>query len=212
MKISTSILNTKDKYNSVIELNNTDTNYIHLDIMDGIFVSNKEFTIEEINKISLITKKPLDVHLMVSDPLKYINNIKNFSNINNITFHIEINQDISKIISTIKKLNIKCGIAINPSTQIDKIIPYLKDIDIVLIMSVNPGYGGQEFIDITRKIKEISKYNKQNSFIIEVDGGINNLNIKRIKEAGATTVVVGSFITNGNYEERIKMLKQSIYK
>lgn len=210
MKISTSILNAKDKYNSVIELNNTDTNYIHLDIMDGIFVSNKEFTIEEINKISLITKKPLDVHLMVSDPLKYINNIKNFSNINNITFHIEINQDISKIISTIKKLNIKCGIAINPNTLIDKIIPYLKDIDIVLIMSVNPGYGGQEFIDITRKIKEISKYNKQNSFIIEVDGGINNLNIKRIKEAGATTVVVGSFITNGNYEERIKMLKQSL--
>ena len=178
--------------------------------MDGIFVSNKKFTIEEINKISLITKKPLDVHLMVSDPLKYINNIKNFSNINNITFHIEINQDISKIISTIKKLNIKCGIAINPSTQIDKIIPYLKNIDIVLIMSVNPGYGGQEFIDITHKIKEISKYNKQNSFIIEVDGGINNLNIKRIKEAGATTVVVGSFITNGNYEERIKMLKQSL--
>ena len=77
-------------------------------------------------------------------------------------------------------------------------------------MSVNPGYGGQEFIDITSKIKEISKYNKQNSFIIEVDGGINNLNIKRIKEAGATTVVVGSFITNGNYEERIKMLKQSL--
>ena len=210
MKISTSILNTKDKYNSIIQLNNTDTNYIHLDIMDGIFVSNKEFTIEEINKISLITKKPLDVHLMVSDPLKYINNIKNFSNINNITFHIEINQDISKIISTIKKLNIKCGIAINPSTQIDKIIPYLKNIDIVLIMSVNPGYGGQEFIDITSKIKEISKYNKQNSFIIEVDGGINNLNIKRIKEAGATTVVVGSFITNGNYEERIKILKQSL--
>ncbi len=210
MKISTSILNTKDKYNSVIQLNNTNTNYIHLDIMDGIFVSNKEFTIEEINKISLITKKPLDVHLMVSDPLKYINNIKNFSNINNITFHIEINQDISKIISTIKKLNIKCGIAINPSTQIDKIIPYLKNIDIVLIMSVNPGYGGQEFIDITSKIKEISKYNKQNSFIIEVDGGINNLNIKRIKEAGATTVVVGSFITNGNYEERIKILKQSL--
>lgn len=210
MKISTSILNTKDKYNSIIQLNNTDTNYIHLDIMDGIFVSNKKFTIEEINKISLITKKPLDVHLMVSDPLKYINNIKNFSNINNITFHIEINQDISKIISTIKKLNIKCGIAINPSTQIDKIIPYLKNIDIVLIMSVNPGYGGQEFIDITSKIKEISKYNKQNSFIIEVDGGINNLNIKRIKEAGATTVVVGSFITNGNYEERIKILKQSL--
>lgn len=210
MKISTSILNTKDKYNSIIELNNTDTNYIHLDIMDGIFVSNKKFTIEEINKISLITKKPLDVHLMVADPLKYINNIKNFSNINNITFHIEINQDISKIISTIKKLNIKCGIAINPSTQIDKIIPYLKNIDIVLIMSVNPGYGGQEFIDITHKIKEISKYNKQNSFIIEVDGGINNLNIKRIKEAGATTVVVGSFITNGNYEERIKILKQSL--
>lgn len=210
MKISTSILNTKDKYNSIIQLNNTDTNYIHLDIMDGIFVSNKKITIEEINKISLITKKPLDVHLMVSDPLKYINNIKNFSNINNITFHIEINQDISKIISTIKKLNIKCGIAINPSTQIDKIIPYLKNIDIVLIMSVNPGYGGQEFIDITHKIKEISKYNKQNSFIIEVDGGINNLNIKRIKEAGATTFVVGSFITNGNYEERIKILKQSL--
>lgn len=210
MKISTSILNTKDKYNSIIQLNNTDTNYIHLDIMDGIFVSNKKFTIEEINKISLITKKPLDVHLMVSDPLKYINNIKNFSNINNITFHIEIKQDISKIISTIKKLNIKCGIAINPSTQIDKIIPYLKNIDIVLIMSVNPGYGGQEFIDITSKITEISKYNKQNSFIIEVDGGINNLNIKRIKEAGATTVVVGSFITNGNYEERIKILKQSL--
>lgn len=210
MKISTSILSTKDKYNSVIELNNTDTNYIHLDIMDGVFVSNKEFTIEEIGKISLITKKPLDIHLMVSDPLKYINDIKNFSNINNITFHIEINQDISKIISTIKKLNIKCGIAINPSTQIDKIIPYLKDIDIVLIMSVNPGYGGQKFIDITPKIKELSKYNKQNSFIIEVDGGINNLNIKQIEEKGATTFVVGSFITNGNYEERIKILKQSL--
>ena len=212
MKISTSILSTKDKLDCIKKLNNTNTDYIHIDTMDGIFVKNTSLPIEEINLINKITKKRLDIHLMVENPIFYINNLNNM-NIEYITFHLELNQNINEIISNIKEKNYKVGISIKPNTKVKDLLPYLQKIDLVLIMSVEPGYGGQEFIPNTlNKIEELSKIIKENNYNIEieVDGGINDTNINSLINAGANIAVSGSFITNANnYQEQINKLKDT---
>lgn len=201
MEISTSILNAKNREEALIELNNTQTKYIHIDVMDGKFVKDTQFTIEEIIKLNELSNKELDIHLMVENPLSYINKLANL-NIKYITFHLEIEKDISEIINKIKKLGYKVGIAIKPNTDIDKLKPYLDIIDLILVMSVEPGKGGQKFIKETiTRIEKIKKYNK----IIEIDGGININTINLIYKADIA--VVGSFIINSNnYKETIKSL------
>lgn len=173
--------------------------------MDGNFVDNYQIPIEEILQLEKETKKKLDIHLMVNDPLKYITQLEN-KKIEYITFHIEIKQNINEIINQIKKLNYKVGIAINPTTNIETIIPYLNIIDLILIMSVEPGKGGQKFIESTiNKAIQLKKINKK--ITIEMDGGINNINIKNIKPY-IDIAVVGSYITNNNnYNEAINNLK-----
>lgn len=205
IKISTSILSSNNRELCIKELNNTNTDYIHIDIMDGVFVSNKQFTIKEVINLSKVSNKPLDVHLMVNNPIKYIKRIINLDNIEFITFHLEINKNIDKIIAYIKKHNKKCGIAIKPNTNITEIIKYLDNIDLILLMSVEPGYGGQEFIPNT--INRINELKKLTNKEIEVDGGINNININNIKDI-INIAVVGSYITNSNdYNKTINELK-----
>lgn len=216
MEISTSILNAKDRIECVKKLNKTATKYIHIDTMDGIFVPDKQLnTIEEINNISEISEKLLDIHLMVENPIEYIEKL-NDSNIEYITFHIEINQDIKTTISKIKEKGYKVGISLNPTTTIETITKYLSEIDLVLIMSVEPGKGGQEFIPETlNKIKELSKIIKENNYQtkIEVDGGIKDYNIKKIKESGADIAVVGSYITKSNNpQQKIDILIEQTKK
>ena len=205
MKISTTILNAKDRINSIKMLNNTDTDYIHIDVMDNIFVPNYQMPVNEVNEFLKITKKPFDIHLMVEDPETYIKSLDK-GNIDSITIHLEINKDINYLINLIKSYNYRVGIAIKMDTNIDLLDEYLDKIDFVLVMSIIPGFGGQKFNDIAiDKIKEIKR--KNNNITISVDGGINDKTINKIKYI-ADIAAVGSYITNSNdYQEAINNLK-----
>ena len=182
MKISASFLSIKDNLKENIELlDQTTIDYLHLDIMDGKFVDNETYKIKDINYLLSNTRKPKDVHLMVSDIIKYIDDFKSI-NPEFITFHLEATKNPKEVINYLKQLGIKVGVSIKPKTSIDTLIPYLSDIDLVLIMSVEPGYGGQKFImevvdkiDNLKKLRDKFNYN----FVIEVDGGINNKIIDR---------------------------------
>lgn len=205
IKISTSILSSTDRIESIKKLNNTNNDYLHIDAMDGEFVPNKQFTIPEINQIIKYSNKPIDLHLMVENPEYYIDNI-NKDNIEYITIHLEINQNINNLIEKIKSYGIKVGIAIKPKTALEKIEEYLEKIDMVLIMSVEPGFGGQKFIEESiNRIKNIKE--KNSNIIIEVDGGINNETIKLIKPYCDIAVVGSYIINNKDYSEAINNLK-----
>lgn len=212
MKVSTSILSIKSNLSDNIKiLDKSGTDYIHLDIMDGNFVTNKTWDYSDIKDILKDISTPIDVHLMVSNLDYYIDNFSKL-NPNNITFHLEVTDNINKYINLIREKNIKVGLAIKPNTDINLIIPYLEYLDLVLVMSVEPGAGGQKFIDsscdrikLLKEIKELYGYN----YIIEVDGGINADTVKLVANSGVNLVVSGSYITNGdNYKERIDTLKK----
>ena len=205
LKISTSILASDNRIESIKKLNNTNSDYIHIDTMDGIFVPNTQIPINEIIEFEKISNKPLDIHLMVENPEEYITKLKN-KNIDYITIHIEINKYINKLINMIKSLNYKVGISVKPNTNIDTLLPYLDKIDLVLIMSVEPGFGGQQFIpNSLEKAEYLRKLNP--NITIEIDGGIKDTNIKEVKKY-IDIAVVGSYITNNNnYQEAINNLK-----
>ena len=207
MNLSVSLLNASNKVETVKRLNNSLIDYYHIDVMDGKFVSEKNFTIGEIKEISNTSSKSLDVHLMVENPNIYIRKLKKMNNINNITVHLEIEKNINKILYNLKKHGIKRGIAIKPNTDINLLKPYLNDIDIILIMTVEPGYGGQPFIETsTSRIEEIRKLVSNHNILLEVDGGINDKTIKKVLLSDIA--VVGSYITTSdNMEERINNLK-----
>lgn len=206
MLVSVSVLSAYENLlNAINKVNNSNADYLHIDVMDGVFVNNTKFPIEIVNKIKAISKKPLDVHLMVND----INTVLEYVSLKPecLTFHVEIIKD-KKLINFIKSLGIKVGLAINPETNINKLKPYLNDIDLVLFMSVTPGQGGQTFKEKTLdKIKRLKKVLPEN-VIINIDGGINDKTIDKVKEAGCNMVVSGSFITNNdNYNEAIEKLR-----
>ena len=205
MKIATSILSAIDRKECLKELNNTSTDLIHIDVMDNKFVPNYQMPINEVNELGIYTKKPFDIHLMMEDPMTFIDKL-DVKNTNSITIHLEINKDLNKIIDTIKTRGYLAGIAIKPNTDLKLIEPYINKIDKVIIMSVEPGFGGQKFIENSiNRVKEIRK--KRNDIIIEIDGGINNKTIKKIDNL-VDIAVVGSYIVNSNnYEETINLLK-----
>ncbi len=208
-KVSASILSVNDLDDTIKELNTLDIDYIHLDIMDGKFVPNTSFTYDQIKKIIEVSEKPFDVHLMVRDVENYIYHYA-MLNTEYITFHYEVLKDL-KIIKKIKNYGIKCGISVKPSTDIELIYELLPYIDMVLIMSVEPGRGGQKFIDNSlNKIKKLKDYIKKNNLnvIISVDGGINNNTGVNCVKNGADMLVVGSALINSNDKENfIKELK-----
>lgn len=196
MELSVSILNAKNKKEMINILNNTDISYIHLDVMDGMFVEKKSLPVNDIIELSKISDKKLDIHLMVENPIEYIEKVKDISNVEYITIHLELDKDIKRILSTIKKYGFKAGLSIKPNTDINTLLTYLKDIDLVLLMTVEPGLGGQTFIeDSMLKLKKLKKI-VNDDIKIEVDGGINNLTIKNVLEADIA--VVGSYITTSN--------------
>lgn len=197
MRLSVSILNSIDKINMIKTLNNSKISYIHIDVMDGLFVSQKSLPSDEIIKLSPFSSKPLDIHLMVEDPMYYIEKIKELPNIDNITIHLEINKDIKNILNKIKEYDFKRSLAIKPNTDINLLIPYLDTIDRILIMTVEPGLGGQPFLENSpNRIKEIKKLIKDKSIELEVDGGINNQTINKVKDVDIS--VVGSYITTSD--------------
>lgn len=206
MLVSVSILKEYDRLiNAVKNVNESKADYLHIDVMDGNFVDNNKFPLEVVKDIMSISKKPLDVHLMVDS----LDTVKEYALLKPeyLTFHVEILEDY-EIIDYIKSLGIKVGLAINPKTDVEKLIPYIDDIDLVLFMSVEPGAGGQEFMEeVIEKIKRLKEVSPKD-LIISVDGGVNNKTVSLCKYAGCNMVVVGSYITNSNnYNEKINELK-----
>ena len=208
MKIAASFLDIKEpKIEELNKLDSLDIDYLHLDVMDGIFVENKTYTYEEFYDITRLTTKPKDIHLMVSDVKK---NIDEFSKIipKFITFHYEAVSEVSSVINYIKELGIGVGMSIKPSTDVSEIIEYLPYLDLVLVMSVEPGKGGQTFIpESIKKIEQLYNLREENNYnyYIEVDGGINNETIKKCNKADIC--VVGSYITKQDYEEALRKLR-----
>ena len=210
MKISTSLL-TCDFSSLKSELKSIEnSDMIHVDIMDGNFVPNISFGPFITSIISENTKLPLDIHLMVMDPIKWISKFK-FFNTEYITIHIESNGFLDAF-RKIKMLGIKTGICVRPSTPLDDVIPFLKEADLVLVMTVEPGFGGQSFMESElKKIKELVDLREKHcySYVLEVDGGINNTNIELIKESQVDIAVLGSHIFNQkNRKTEIEKLKK----
>ena len=203
MKVSVSILNIEDK-NIIKEIESCNPDCIHIDVMDGNFVEGVSFPYDKVKDI--VDDFNYDVHLMVNDVRKYVDDFKKI-NPKYITFHIEIG-DTLNLINYIKEQNIKVGLAINPTTELNHIIPFLKYVNLVLVMSVEPGKGGQKFImDSADKINALYEYRKENNldFEISVDGGINDETINYV--SNCDMVVSGSYVTNGNYKEKILKLR-----
>lgn len=210
-KIAASFLGSKNAAKVITKLNVTDIDYIHVDVMDGKYVKNKTMPISELSTITYYTEKRLDLHLMVMKPLKWIDDLATL-NVDCITIHLNIKDDIEKIINRCREYGIKVGIAINPDQDLDMVYPYLDRIDRVLIMSVYPGLPGQEFIpDSINRVKNLKKYlNEINSkVLISIDGGINFLNAKDLRDVDI--LVSGStIIKSENYQETITKLRKCL--
>ena len=169
---------------------------LHFDVMDGVFVKNISFGQPLLKAVDKMTDMHLDVHLMITDPIKYISEFGEFG-ADTITFHIESESDVSDTIKAIKETGAKVGLALKPKTPFSEALPYMNDIDMLLIMTVEPGFGGQAFMaDMLPKIREAKKYIDANSLNvpIQVDGGINGETVGLCSEAGASVMVAGSYL------------------
>lgn len=205
-EVSGSFLSNNDKLYEINRLNNSNVDYIHFDVMDGKFVSNKNITVSELPKLIDNVKKKIDIHFMVSNPDKYIEKIC-YYNIEYITIHYEI-KNLEDYIDKIKNYGFKVGIAIKPETDIEKIYYLLDKINLVLIMSVEPGKSGQKFIDVSDKINKLKQeiINRKLNVKIGVDGGINEEVLTYVKEAD---ILVSSSFILSDLDRNVDILKNS---
>ncbi len=189
----------------IINIENAGAEYIHLDVMDGNFVPNISFGAPIIKSLRKHSNLIFDVHLMVESPERYIADFVD-AGADIITIHVEATKHLNRAIQLIKSYGKKVGVSLNPSTPIELIKHEINNIDMILIMSVNPGFGGQSFIDsVIPKIKFARQLNE--NIDIQVDGGINETTAQIVKEAGANILVAGSYVFNGDYKSKIDSLR-----
>ena len=177
-------------------INRSDADWFHIDIMDGVFVPNISYGFPVLKAIQKYAEKPLDVHLMIVDPDRYLQDFK-LAGAENITVHIEACTHLHRTLHAIKDLGCKAGVAVNPHTPVSLLEDSIEDIDIVCLMSVNPGFGGQKFIDNTyKKIKDLRSMasGRNNDLLIEIDGGVSNQNALKLLQAGANVLVAGNSV------------------
>ena len=177
-------------------VNNSQADWFHLDVMDGVFVPNISFGMPIIKNINSYSSKTLDVHLMIVEPDKYIKKISDIG-ANVLTVHYEACTHLHRTLHTIKEEGMKAGVALNPHTPVNLLSDVLNDLDLVCIMSVNPGFGGQSFIENTyQKVEQLAKLREASgtNFLIEIDGGVNTGNARKLLDAGADVLVAGSFV------------------
>lgn len=212
MKVAVSFLKYKSSLEETLQnIERTDCDYIHVDMMDGIFVSDANYSVQTIKQMFQSSGKRLDVHMMCSSPNKYVKEFAKMKNVEYLTFHYEAHRRPIDVVNMIRHTNLKVGIAINPETKVHKIIPNLNHVDQVLVMCVNPGKGGQAFMhDVLYKIETLKEIREQNHYhyIISVDGGINKDTALLCKEAGVDMVVSGSYVCMADdYQKQIDSLR-----